>query len=32
MNVALHGMPEGLEVTEDGYTVMHTFRDSEPKA
>ena len=32
MNVALHGMPEGLETTEEGYTVMHTFRDSEPKA
>ena len=30
MNVALHGMPEGLPVTEEGYTVMETFRDSEP--
>lgn len=32
MNVALHGMPEDLEKTEEGYTIMHSFRDSEPKA
>lgn len=32
MNVALHGMPEGLPKTEDGYTLMQTYRDSCPEA
>lgn len=31
MNVALHGMPEGLEKTPEGYTIMHTYLDSFPK-
>lgn len=32
MNVALHGMPEGLPTTPEGYTVMQTYRDSDPAA
>ncbi len=30
MNVALHGMPEGLEVTEEGYTIIKDYRVTDP--
>ena len=30
MNAALHGLPEHAEKTPEGYTVMHSYKDSDP--
>lgn len=30
MNVALHGMPEHAERTPEGYTILHSYKESEP--
>lgn len=30
MNVALHGMPEHAPRTEEGYAVLHSYRESDP--
>lgn len=30
MNVALHGMPEHALRTEEGYAVLHSYRESDP--
>ena len=29
MNVALHGLPKNAPVTKEGYTVLHSYKDSE---
>ncbi len=31
MNVALYGLPKGVETTSDGYAVFHDYRMSDPK-
>ena len=30
MNVALHGLPENAPKTPEGYTVLHSYKESEP--
>ena len=30
MNVALHGLPENAPKTEEGYTLLHSYKESEP--
>ena len=30
MNVALHGLPENAPRTEEGYTLLHSYKESEP--
>ena len=29
MNVALHGLPKNAPVTAEGYTVLHSYKESE---
>ena len=29
MNVALHGLPRNAPTTKEGYTVLHSYRESE---
>lgn len=31
MNVALHGLPEGCEITPEGYTIIHDYRVADPE-
>lgn len=30
MNVALHGMPQGAPMTDDGFAILHSYKESEP--
>ncbi len=31
MNVALHGMPKDAPRTQEGYAVLHSYKESDPE-